>query len=136
MASPFQQQSVRRKIVYFALIVVLFTAALAVRMWPAFGMEARARDLEIREESLGDVEFLSSALQLSLSGSRGAVVCYLWWEAEEKKKKHEWNQLEQRVRVLVKLQPHFIAPWLFQSWNLAYNVSVEFDRVKDKYFYT
>src|SRR5262249_115223 len=26
-------------------------------------------------------------------------------------------------------------PWLFQSWNLAYNVSVEADRVKDKYFY-
>src|SRR5262249_726503 len=25
--------------------------------------------------------------------------------------------------------------WLFQSWNLAYNVSVESDRVRDKYYY-
>jgi hypothetical protein len=36
---------------------------------------------------------------------------------------------------LTKLQPHFLTPWLFQSWNLSYNVSVESDRVKDKYFY-
>ncbi len=39
------------------------------------------------------------------------------------------------VRSLTKLQPHFITPWIFQSWNLAYNVSVESDRVNDKYFY-
>ena len=135
MANAFHRQSVRRKIVYFGLIVALFTLALVVRKYDAYGMEAQAGKLEIREESLGDVEFLSSALRLSLFGSRGAVVCFLWADAQEKQKKHEWNQLEQRVRVLVKLQPHFISPWLFQSWNLAYNVSVEFDRVKDKYFY-
>src|SRR5262249_52013603 len=34
-----------------------------------------------------------------------------------------------------KLEPHYITPWLFQSWNLAYNVSVESDRIRDKYFY-
>jgi len=39
------------------------------------------------------------------------------------------------VDSLTKLQPHFITPWLFQSWNLAYNVSVESDRIRDKYFY-
>src|SRR5262249_8614933 len=32
-------------------------------------------------------------------------------------------------------QPHYISPWLFQSWNLALNVSVECDRSRDKYFY-
>src|SRR6202011_4035012 len=71
----------------------------------------------------------------SLSGARGAAVCFLWSTAIEKQKKHEWNQLELLVRSLTKLQPHFITPWLFQSWNLAYNVSVESDRIKDKYFY-
>src|SRR5262249_49390790 len=99
------------------------------------GMDVQARELELREESLGEIELVSSALRLSLFGSRGAVVCYLWADAQEKQKKHEWNQLDQRVRVLGKLQPHFLSPWLFQSWNLAYNVSVEFDRIKDKYFY-
>ena len=59
----------------------------------------------------------------------------LWWSATEIQKKHEWNELELLVRSVTKLQPHFITPWLFQSWNLAYNVAVESDRVKDKYFY-
>src|SRR5262245_3248131 len=131
MASTLQQQSIQRKLIYFALIVALFTVTLVVRR----GMSAQASELKLREENVGDVELVSSVLRLSLFGSRGAVVCYLWNDAQEKQKKHEWNQLDQRVRVLVKLQPHFISPWLFQSWNLAYNVSVEFDRVKDKYFY-
>ena len=53
----------------------------------------------------------------------------------EAQKKNQWNELELHVRTLTKLQPHFITPWIFQSWNLSYNVSVESDRVNDKYFY-
>ena len=35
--------------------------------------------------------------------------------------------------MITKLQPHFLAIWTFQSWNLAYNVSVEWDAPEDKY---
>ncbi|HEV3202790.1 MAG TPA: hypothetical protein VGY77_00335 [Gemmataceae bacterium] len=135
MASPFQQQSLRRKFIYFGLILGLFTLTLVIRRSGAYSMESMANTLEIREQNLGEGDLIGSVLQLSLSGSRGMVICYLWVDAEGKKKKHEWNQLDQRVRILVKLQPHFISPWLFQSWNLAYNVAVELDRVRDKYFY-
>src|SRR5262249_54793312 len=76
-----------------------------------------------------------SAIRLGLSGSRGLVTCGLWMIAIDKQKKNQWNELELHVRTLTKLQPHFITPWLFQSWNLAYNVSVESDRPSDKYFY-
>jgi hypothetical protein len=135
MAVSFQQQSLRRKVAYFIVIVVLFTLTLLIRRWDVYGIEAQGTALEIREESLGEVDLTSSVLRLILSGSRGAVVCYVWNDAMDKQKRHEWNQLDQRVGLLVKLQPHFIVPWQFQSWNLAYNVSVEFDRVKDKYFF-
>ncbi len=43
--------------------------------------------------------------------------------------------MEVNTRALTKLQPHFVGPWLFHSWNLSYNVSVEADRVADKYFF-
>ena len=59
----------------------------------------------------------------------------LWKAAIDRQARNEWNELELLVRLLTKLQPHFLTPWLFQSWNLSYNVSVESDRVKDKYFY-
>ena len=46
MASPYQQQSLRRKIVYIALIVGLFCATLVLRQLPRIGMEAQAAAIE------------------------------------------------------------------------------------------
>jgi hypothetical protein len=134
MASPFQQQSLRRKITYIAIILVLSFATYLVRQ-SAWGIDAQARNLELREQDRGEVGLTGSALRLTLLGSRGLVVCSLWVAATDRQKKHEWNELELIVDSLTKLQPHFITPWLFQSWNLAYNVSVESDRIRDKYFY-
>jgi hypothetical protein len=37
------------------------------------------------------------------------------------------------VDMITKLQPHFLSIWTFQSWNLTYNVSVEWDAPEDKY---
>jgi hypothetical protein len=132
MASPYQQRVFQRKLLYIALILVLFSATWA---WRNYVLAGQASRLAIREESRGEVELSGAAARLGLVGSRGLVTCYLWSTAQEKQKKNQWNELEVTVRWLTKLQPHFITPWLFQSWNLAYNVSVESDRVRDKYFY-
>ena len=95
----------------------------------------RKHDLAIREQSRGEVDLLGAIARLTTIGSRGVATCVLWVHAMDAQKKNQWNELELYVRSLTKLQPHFITPWIFQSWNLAYNVSVESDRVNDKYFY-
>jgi len=142
MASSFQQRALQRKLIYGALILVLFTAAWSWRHveFRALGMEvkgvdAQARDLAIREQSRGEVDLLTAVVRLSTMGLRGVATCYEWYNAQEAQKKNQWNELELHVRTLTKLQPHYITPWIFQSWNLSYNVSVESDRVNDKYFY-
>jgi hypothetical protein len=132
MASPFQQKSLQRKLVYLVLILVLFTVAYAFRR---YAVVAQAEELALREENIGDVELSGAAVRYTLTGLRGLVMCALWSTAIEKQKKNQWNELELIVRSITKLQPHFITPWLFQSWNLAYNVSVESDRESDQYFY-
>ena len=132
MASPFQQQVRLRKFLYIGLIVVLFTASI---VWRKAVIDSLATRLAIREESRGDVELLGSFVRLSMTGSRGLVTCILWDSAIDKQKKNQWNQLEVLVDALTRLQPHFTTPWLFQSWNLSYNVSVESDRPRDKYYY-
>ncbi|MBY0228941.1 MAG: hypothetical protein K2W96_06665, partial [Gemmataceae bacterium] len=132
MASPFQQQQRQRKMLYLALILVLFTGAWG---WRRYVIDGLADRLAIREEQRGEADLTGSIVRLSLMGSRGLVTCVLWNQAFEKQKLNQWNELEVLVRSLTKLQPHFITPWLFQSWNLAYNVSVEADRPRDKYFY-
>lgn len=132
MPASYQQQSLFRKLIYFSLIGVLFAATLLLRQHVVL---PRAEALGLREKNQGQVELTGSALRLTLTGSRGLVVCFLWMTAQDKQIRNEWNELELTVRALTKLQPHFITPWLFQSWNLAYNVSVESERLRDKYFY-
>ncbi len=132
MASPYQQQVFQRKLVYIGAILVLFTASL---VWRRNVIDDLAGRLAIREESRGEVEVTGAAVRLTLTGLRGLATCVLWNAAIDKQKKNQWNELEVLVRMVTKLQPHFITPWLFQSWNLSYNVSVESDRVRDKYYY-
>lgn len=131
MASSFQQKSRLRKVIYGVLILGLFTATL---LWRHV-LEASGNELALRESNQGEVELTGAALRLSLTGSRGLVLCALWADATEKKRKQEWNELELRINQITKIQPHLIKPWLFQSWNLAYNVSHDCEQVRDKYYY-
>lgn len=142
MANPLQQASTRRKFYYFGLIAVLFTVTIfwrgkiALPFLSESTILAQARELDMRELEQGEeADLTGNAISLSLTGSRGLAVSGLWWLAIEKQKRHEWNELELLVRSITKLQPHFITPWLFQSWNIAYNVSVESERLNDMYFY-
>jgi hypothetical protein len=132
MASPFQQQALRRKFIYIGLIVALLTALLLFR---SYVVEPRADQLALREQNVGSVELSGSAIRLSLTGLRGLASCILWNSALERQKKNQWDELEILVNSITKLQPHFITPWMFQSWNLSYNVAVRCDLPRDKYFY-
>ncbi len=132
MANVFQQQARTRKLIYTAIILALFTASLMHRR---LVVEPAAEDLQLREVSRGEVELTSSAVRLTLTGSRGLAVTMLWWQALQEQDRHKWNEVELLVGSITKLQPYFVTPWLFQSWNLAFNVSVENDKPRDKYYY-
>jgi hypothetical protein len=150
MANPIQQAAVRRKVGYFAAIAALFTLTLfwrgkldvpfsssvaAARRLTDASVLSRAERLELRELDQGDPEIAGSAARLSLVGSRGAVITGLWWSAIEKQKRNEFHEFELLVKIVTRLQPNFITPWIFQSWNIAYNVSVENDKLGDMFFY-
>jgi hypothetical protein len=132
MINPHQQKTRQRKLIYAVLILGLFTLSLMHRR---FVVEPAAYDLQLRETARGEVELTGSALRLTLTGSRGIAIAFLWHQAIETQKKHEWNELELLVGSISKLQPYFLTPWLFQSWNLSFNVAVECDRTRDKYYY-
>jgi hypothetical protein len=129
-------------LVYFALILVLFTittfgwrGAEALGKPAPWTVSAQAQQLGLREQDRGEVELGGSFIRLALTGSRGLVVCGGWMYLTEAQKKNQWSEVEVAVQNLTKLQPHYIQPWLFQTWNLAYNVSVECDRIRDKYYF-
>jgi hypothetical protein len=130
--TTFQQQARFRKLVYTVLILALFTGSLLHRR---LVIESKAKDLQLREVDRGEVELTASAVRLLLTGSRGMAVTMLWWEVDKKFTKHKWNEVELLINSITELQPYFITPWLFQSHNLAFNISVENDRPRDKYYY-
>lgn len=100
-------------------------------------LESASRDaLDLREVEQGeDTEILSSFVRLSLTGSRGVAITMLWMKAQEYQKRNEFHKFEQFANAITSLLPNFTTPWLFQSWNISYNVSVETDRLTDMYYY-
>ncbi len=132
MAINYQRRAFHRKLIYAGIIIALVTVSWFHRKMV---IEPQAFNLRLRATTRGEVELTSSALRLTLLPSRGLATCFLWQLAIEKKKKHQWNELELVVRSITKLLTYFFSPLLFQIWNFYYNVSVECDRTTDKYFY-
>ncbi len=128
--STHSQRSFRKKLIYGAIIVVLFTA-----MYPyGQALTQVKKDNDLGEAAIGQIDTGSFMMKLFLLGGfRGIVADYLWNRAEEYKREHDWDRLKQTVNMITKLQPHFLAIWTYQSWNLAYNVAVEWDAPEDKY---
>jgi hypothetical protein len=142
MTSPYQRASFNRKVLYWGIVIALFVCTLFLRGVVAFEGKPRwtvrgqAEDLELTELSQQtEADLSGSTVRLLLTGSRGLVVCALWYDANDKQLHNEWSELERTVKSITKLQPHHAQPWLFQAWNLSYNVSVELDRLNDMYFY-
>ncbi len=119
-----------KKLVYGIMIVALFAAMFPYTSWLAY--EKKERDLG--EAAIGQIDTGSFMMKLFLLGGfRGIVADLLWVRAEDYKRAHDWDKLASTVNLITKLQPHFLAIWTFQGWNLAYNVSVEWDAPEDKY---
>jgi hypothetical protein len=122
--------NLNRKLIYAIAIVVIFGLMIPYTRWLA--VEKDRRDLG--EAAIGQIDTGSFMMKLFLLGGfRGVAANYLWLNAEEYKREHDWDKLKTTVEWITKLQPHFLAVWTFQGWNLAYNVSVEWDAPEDKY---
>ncbi len=99
----------------------------------------RKRDkFKYGEHDLGNVDPASSTMNLLLprfSGNRHQRFV---------ERCHRISALAERLGCALRsttevesscLQPHFLKVWHFQGWNLAYNVSAEWDGVADRYYW-
>ena len=122
--------NMQRKIIFALAILVLFVAMYPYKEF--LHREAERRDLG--EATIGEVDTGSFMLKLALlGGARGIAANVLWMQARDLQKVQDWDKMKATVELITKLQPHFLQIWTFQGWNLAYNVSVEWDAPEDKY---
>jgi hypothetical protein len=122
--------NLNKKLIYGLAIVALFGAMFPYTSWLADVKKQR----DLGEAAIGQIDTGSFLMKMMLLGGfRGIAVDWFWLNAEEYKRAHDWDRLARTVDLITKLQPHFLAVWTFQGWNLAYNVSVEWDAPEDKY---
>ncbi|HUG17448.1 MAG TPA: hypothetical protein VMM56_00625 [Planctomycetaceae bacterium] len=131
-----------RKLLYFGGIILLSIPIIYLGR-PSAGMEqgsggklAQLRsEYDLGESTLGQVDPSSATMNLVLLGMRGVASSVLWNQANEEQENKNWASLRATTQSIIKLQPHFRKVWEFQGWNLAYNVSKEWDDVRDRYYW-
>lgn len=124
-------KSRQRKIAYLLAIVVLFSGLIGLSNY----INRAAEKHKLAQKSLGNVNPVSGTAQLVFVGMRGVAVTFLWYEAIELKKKQRWFEIRPVLESITLLQPNFVEPWTFQSWNMAYNIAAEWESVDDKYYW-
>ncbi|MCH2200635.1 MAG: hypothetical protein MK102_01585 [Fuerstiella sp.] len=90
---------------------------------------------QLGESTIGNIDPSSAAANLMLLGLRGMAASVLHQNAIEFQEKKDWGKLKVTVESILLLQPHYIEVWKFQGWNLAFNVSREWDRVDDRFYW-
>ncbi len=140
-----QRKIFLRKLAYLAGCIVLFIPMYFLcpptsvgengERLPGGVLAELREDYGISQANLGEIDPAGEAIKLATLGMRGLAANILWGKANEYKMKEDWTSLSASLEQLTKLQPNFIRVWQFQSWNLAYNVSVEFDNYRDRYYW-
>jgi len=135
-----ERKTLIRKLIYGALMVLLFIplsymSRPATKTDPGGMLASLRKDLKLSQAELGDIDPTSATMKLATMGLGGIAVNLLWDRANEYKKKEDWIALGATLEQIVKLQPNFYKVWDFQAHNLSYNISAEFDDVRDRYTY-
>ena len=133
--------------------IVMYLVAIAVLSYPVYELShpasvdaegnrtAGGKLAQLREQyglsqaSLGEIDPTSQTIQLATLGMRGVAVQILWDRAHEYQKNEDWNSLATVVEQITHLQPNFWSVWDFQAHNLSYNISVEFDDYRDRFYW-
>ncbi|MEQ1906612.1 MAG: hypothetical protein ABL888_20675, partial [Pirellulaceae bacterium] len=138
------QTSFSRKVIYIVLIGLLL-APISLVSRPASlstkqsggdsgGELAKLRtEYRLAQDQLSQIDPASETMKLASLGLRGVAVNILWEQANEHKKRERWDNFEATLKMLIKVQPNFVKVWDYQSHNLAYNVSAEFDDYEHRF---
>ncbi len=65
-----------------------------------------------------------ATLSVMLGGSRGILAEILWWRISDLQYEHRYVELLPLTELLVTLEPTSEDAWIYNAWNLAYNISV------------
>src|SRR4051812_10133714 len=100
------------------------------------GKLARERDeYHLAQATLGKIDPASETMKLATLGMSRLAVQLLWNSVHHYQMVEDWFSLRAVLDQIIRLQPNFYSVWDFQSHNLSYNISVEFDDYRDRFYW-
>ncbi len=137
-------QILGRRLFYIAAMVLLLfpiyllghpsvRSSSGTELSPGGALASIRSKYELGQADLGAIDPASESMRLATLGMRGVAVSILWQRAEYYKREQFWDNYSATLNQITRLEPHFVKVWDFLSWNLSYNISVEFDDYRQRY---
>ncbi|MCW5558444.1 MAG: hypothetical protein KIT22_11520 [Verrucomicrobiae bacterium] len=121
-----------RKILFLGLLAASLTAS-------GFLQRGLNRDREAmgitRTTVISNAPPVLAFTTVALGAFRGLIANALWVRATDMQEEGKYFEAVQLADWITKLQPHSDAPWIFQAWNMAYNISVKFPDPFDRWLW-
>jgi len=108
-------------------------ALLGVCFGFAGKLNVQRRDLDLVRMELPAQARPDLLTNVLLSVGRALAVDYLWIGLENMKQQGRYFDAMQRAEWICQLQPHFPSVWIFQAWNMSYNISVAMTTGEDRW---
>ena len=70
---------------------------------------------------------------VALGGFRGLISNFLWIRFNDLQDGEKYFEAVQLADWITDLEPHFSQVWVFQAWNMAFNISVKFKDFADRW---
>jgi len=118
-----------KKIVAIILTIALLTGGYFI----VVQLNSYRQSMELTRANLSvqaNPDLLTNVL---LSVGRALAVDYLWIGLQKMQEDGRYFDAMQRAEWICQLQPHFPSVWVFQSWNMSYNISVAMTTGQDRW---
>ncbi|NOZ64580.1 MAG: hypothetical protein GXO71_06585, partial [Caldiserica bacterium] len=121
-----------RKLKSFLLVLLAFIFLYVSFNFLLQAQKVRARSLP-EEKTLQKLPPEIVFTTILLGGFRGILVDFLWMRAQKLQEEGKYFELVQLSDWIGLLEPKIPQIWIFNAWNLAYNISVEFPTPEERW---
>lgn len=119
-----------KKIILFLLAAVLLFAC--GQLQKSLNHDRSALGLTISEPLQNAPPLLAMSTQV-LGGFRGLISNFLWMRASDLQDNDKFFEAAQLANWITDLEPHFSQVWVYEGWNMAFNISVKFKDFADRW---
>lgn len=114
-----------RDVIIPVLCVIVAVALMFTASWQLEHINSQRAEMKlVSNEPLENAPPSLAFATVAMGAFRGLVVDILWIRADNLKEKGQFFDAKQLAEWITVLQPRFEDVWEFQSWNMAYNISV------------